>query len=95
MSDATYTIGDLAEAVNRSETTIRVWCREERLPTNLRPARIGAKGWRRWTESQVEQIKQWMIDTRMFPGGGLEHYDPTPQEQADVLDRLRAAKRAA
>lgn len=89
-----YTIGELAQEIDRSETTIRVWCREERLPENLQPARVGPQGWRRWSAAQVEGIKKWMVAERMFPGGGLPGYNPTPSEQAAVLGRLRSSKAA-
>lgn len=93
VAQESYSIGDLAQSINRSETTIRVWCREGRLPEHLRPARIGAKGWRRWSDAQVQEIKSWMVAERMFPGGGLPYYNPSASEQDAVLDKLRSGKK--
>lgn len=75
-----YSISDLAEEIDRTKQTIRNWDRQGRLPERLRPMRVGPKGWRRWSPEQVEGIKQWMQDKRMFSGGGLPHYNPSEKE---------------
>jgi hypothetical protein len=93
LEDHLYTIRDLVDELDRSETTIRNWCRSGRLPEPLRPARKGDLGWRYWTSEQVEGIREWMVEQRMFPGGGLAHYNPSPAEVEQTIGKLRNKSR--
>lgn len=90
MSDR-VSIAGLAEAVNRRPSTIRTWCRFNRLPKHLRPAREN-DGWRFWTPAQVEGIKDWMRAEGMAPGAGLRNYEPTEEQSDELLTRLRAPR---
>lgn len=65
-----YSIGEVAEALDRVPHTIRIWEYQGRLPQHLLPQR-DERGWRWWTATQVEQLKQWIIDEQMIPGKGL------------------------
>lgn len=58
---------DVAHSLGRVPHTVRVWEREGRLPEHLRPER-DERGWRYWTEEQVEGIRQWLIDENIRPG---------------------------
>lgn len=58
---------DVAHALDRVPHTLRVWEREGRLPEHLMPHR-DERGWRYWTEDQVDGMKQWLIDEDIRPG---------------------------
>ena len=64
----TYTVGELAEEVNRSTHTVRLWDTYKKLPLELRAHR-DETNWRFWTEEQVEGIKIWLLDIK--PGSGV------------------------
>lgn len=65
-----YYIGELADAIDRVPHSIRIWQYQGRLPDHLLPNR-DERGWRWWTEEQVEQIKIWMVEQDLRPGKGL------------------------
>lgn len=65
-----YSIGEVAEELNRVPHTIRIWIYQNKLPENLLPQRDD-RNWRWWTEEQLEGLKQWVIDEDMRPGKGL------------------------
>ena len=65
-----YSIGEVAEELDRVSHTIRIWEYHGRLPKHLLPSRDD-RGWRQWTKLQVEQLKQWVIDENLTPGKGL------------------------
>ena len=67
MSELTFTIGEVARAINRVPHTIRVWEYHGRLPKHLLPSR-DERGRRRWTQTQIDGLKQWIIDEDMRPG---------------------------
>jgi DNA-binding transcriptional MerR regulator len=67
MEQKTFRIGEVAEMIGRNVHTIRVWGYHNRLPDNLKPVR-NERGWRVWTEEQVEGIKAWIISADMTPG---------------------------
>jgi DNA-binding transcriptional MerR regulator len=64
------TISEVAERVNRVEHTVRLWDLYKKLPEELRPTR-NARGWRVWTEEQVEGIKRWLIEADIRPGKSI------------------------
>lgn len=70
MSQKLLSIGEVAQRLDRVPHTLRVWEYSGRLPANLMPQR-DERGWRWWTEEQVEGIKQWLIDEDIRPGKGL------------------------
>lgn len=72
--DRTYSIGEVAEILGRVPHTIRVWGYSNKLPEHLRPARDD-RGWRYWTEEQVEGLKRWIIEEDIRPGKGLRQYN--------------------
>jgi DNA-binding transcriptional MerR regulator len=72
MNEQTYTISEVAEALGRVPHTIRVWGYQNRLPVHLQPSR-NKRGWRVWTKSQVEGLKEWIIEADMTPGKGLRN----------------------
>jgi len=65
-----YTISEVARSVNRSEHTVRLWDFYKKLPEELRPKR-NERGWRIWSEDQIEGIKKWLIDSDIRPGKSL------------------------
>lgn len=70
MQDKLYSIGEVAEELNRVPHTLRIWEYHNRLPENLLPSR-DERGWRWWTHEQVEALKEWVITEDMRPGKSL------------------------
>lgn len=70
MSEKLLSIGEVAQRLDRVPHTVRVWEYSGRLPAHLMPQR-DERGWRWWTEAQVEGIKKWLIDEDIRPGKGL------------------------
>ncbi len=70
MAERRYYIGELAEELDRVTHTIRIWQYKGILPDNLIPYR-DERGWRYWTEDQVESFKTWMEEVDLRPGKGL------------------------
>ena len=93
MNEKLY-IADVAREIDRSGSTVRSWCRLNRLPRELRPQRDTDNGWRYWTPKQVEGIRRWMLDSQMHPGGGLSNFRPTPEQQEELLTKLRRRRSA-
>ena len=58
---------DAAHSLGRVPHTLRVWEAQGRLPDHLLPHR-DERGWRYWTEEQVEGMRQWLIDEEIRPG---------------------------
>lgn len=93
-------IREAAEALNRKMGTLRKWDQSGILPSDLVPQR-GSRGWRYWTEEQVEGLQEWLRDTDRRPGKALPHYNPTEvqldkaigQCVANDLDQLVAFPR--
>lgn len=77
MSDKELHIAEVAAALDRVPHTLRVWEYQKRLPKHLLPGR-DARGWRIWTEKQLEELKQWMVDEDMYPG---KHFRKMAQER--------------
>jgi DNA-binding transcriptional MerR regulator len=71
MSERLYTIGEVADELDRVPHTIRIWMYQNRLPNELLPQR-DERNWRYWTEAQLDGLKQWVIDQDMRPGKGLQ-----------------------
>ena len=65
--EATYNISEVGKMIGRVSHTIRQWEAHDRLPAHLR-SRRNERGWRYWTASQVEGIKEWIIIEDMSPG---------------------------
>lgn len=65
-----YRVSEVARELNRVPHTLRMWEYHGRLPRHLIPKR-DARGWRIWTESQIEGLKQWVVDNDMRPGKAL------------------------
>lgn len=70
MTERMYSIGEVAEELNRVTHTIRIWEYHKRLPQHLLPSR-DERGWRWWTKDQVEALKAWVIEEDLRPGKGL------------------------
>lgn len=70
MSGKLLSISEVAQRLGRVPHTVRVWEYDKRLPEHLLPQR-DERGWRWWTEEQVEGIKQWIKDEDIRPGKGL------------------------
>lgn len=67
-------ISEVARRLNRVPHTVRQWSRDKRLPKELEPFR-DEKGWRYWTEEQVEALKVWIQEEDLTPGKGLSFYN--------------------
>ena len=80
MVEKRYNIGEVAEKLNRVTHTIRIWEYNKRLPEYLLPSR-DERGWRWWTEEQVEALKAWVIKENLTPGKGLPNYK---QKESDL-----------
>jgi hypothetical protein len=72
-------INDVAKLVGRVPDSLRRWDREGLLPQHLRPIR-GPRNRRYWRENQINELKAWMIDNKMFPGGALPHIHLSQEE---------------
>lgn len=70
MTERLYSIGEVADALDRVPHTLRIWEYHGKLPDNLLPRR-DERGWRWWTEEQIEALKAWVISEDMRPGKGL------------------------
>lgn len=81
-------IREAAEILGRRMATLRKWEQLGVLPEHLRPHR-GERGWRYWTEDQIEGIRQWIRDTNRFPGKGLPHYNPTEKQLEAAIKAMR------
>ena len=68
--------------------TLRKWENLGILPDHLLPAR-GHRGWRYWTESQVEGLKEWVEETERWPGKGLPFYNPSQAKRDQAIDMMR------
>lgn len=87
-------MSEACELVGRKPATLRDWERRGVLPRKLRSKR-SARGWRYWTEDQIEGIRQWMRDNDMRPGKGLPHYNPDPEQIARHIAGQRAPRKRA
>lgn len=81
-------IREAAEALNRRMATLRKWEQLGILPPQLMPHR-GQRGWRYWTQEQIEGIRDWLRDTDRRPGKGLPHYNPTEQQLDKAIKAMR------
>lgn len=70
MTERLYSIGEVAEELDRVPHTLRIWQYQGRLPDYLLPQRDD-RGWRYWTEKQVEELKAWVVSEDLRPGKGL------------------------
>lgn len=71
MRERLYTIGEVADELDRVPHTIRIWMYQNRLPKELLPQR-DERNWRYWTEEQLEGLKKWVVQMDMRPGKGLQ-----------------------
>lgn len=71
MNERLYSIGEVAEELDRVPHTIRIWIYQNRLPKHLLPQRDD-RNWRFWTLEQIEGLKQWLVKEDMRPGKGLK-----------------------
>jgi hypothetical protein len=81
-------ITDAAKFLDREAGTLRKWERDAILPERLLPTR-DERNRRYWTQEQLDEIKQWLIDTDRRPGKGLKHYHPSPEKLAQHLKNQR------
>jgi hypothetical protein len=81
-------IREAAEILGRRMATLRKWELLGVLPEHLRPQR-GHRGWRYWTESQVEGLKEWLKETERWPGKGLPYYNPTDAKVNEAVENMR------
>jgi len=65
-----YSIGEVADELNRVSHTIRIWLYRGIVPKHLIPQR-DERNWRWWTREQVEGLKEWVITSDLRPGKGL------------------------
>lgn len=85
-------IREAAELLNRRMATLRKWEQLGVLPEELHPHR-GERGWRYWTNEQLDGIKKWIKETDRRPGKGLPHYDPTEAELERAIAAMRQPRR--
>jgi hypothetical protein len=85
-------IHQASEELGRRPATIRDWERRGLLPKWLRSKR-NDRGWRFWTQPQIEGIKAWMIRNDMRPGKGLPHYKPDAEQVAKHINGQRKPRR--
>lgn len=89
MSNDRIYISDAAQQLDRRIGTIRKWQRVGWLPEDLLPAR-DERGWRYWTQKQIDGIKEWMQVEDLRPGKGLPHNQrPDPEKVREHLRKLR------
>jgi hypothetical protein len=86
-------IREAAELLNRRMATMRKWEQLGVLPAHLRPHR-GKRGWRYWTPSQIQGIREWLRDTDRRPGKGLPHYNPTEDQLDAAIASMRVPRRS-
>lgn len=84
-------IREAAEALNRKMGTLRKWDQSGILPSDLVPQR-GSRGWRYWTEEQVEGLQEWLRDTDRRPGKALPHYNPTEVQLDKAIRAMRGER---
>ena len=65
-----YSIGEVAEELNRVPHSLRIWLYKGIVPENLLPSR-DERNWRYWTREQIEGLKVWMVESDLRPGKGL------------------------
>jgi len=70
MMERLYTIGEVADELDRVPHTIRIWIYQKRLPDELLPQR-DERNWRYWTDEQLDGLKKWVVEQDMRPGKGL------------------------
>jgi hypothetical protein len=87
-------IREVAEILDRRMATLRKWEQLGVLPDELRPQR-GQRGWRYWTESQVEGLKEWLRETERWPGKGLPFYNPTEEKLTESIHMMRRPRKGA
>jgi hypothetical protein len=92
MTDRKIYIVEVAEQVNRKPATIRAWERSGMLPDELKPSRSD-RGWRYWTQDQVDKMKQWIVDEDLRPGKGLKHYHPDAETLQGHLEGQRRPRK--
>lgn len=85
-------IREAADLLNRRMATMRKWEQLGILPKHLLPHR-GNRGWRYWTPSQIEGIREWLRETDRRPGKGLPHYNPTEQQLDMAISAMRRPRR--
>jgi hypothetical protein len=88
MSEELISISEVCKMLNRRPNTVRGWDREGILPDHLKSTRMD-NGWRGWTASQVEGLRQWLLDTDRRPGKGLPNYQPTEEEREKHVTTVR------
>jgi hypothetical protein len=84
-------IREAAELLNRRMATMRKWEQLGVLPDHLRPHR-GNRGWRYWTPSQIQGIREWLRETDRRPGKGLPHYNPTEAQLDKAIESMRTPR---
>lgn len=70
MEEKLLNISEVAVRIGRVSHTIRLYEKRPDFPDELK-SRRDERGWRWWTEDQVEGIKQWIVDNDIRPGKGL------------------------
>jgi hypothetical protein len=70
VAEKVYRVSEVARMLDRVPHTIRMWEYHDRLPAHLRSSR-DERGWRIWTEAQVDGLKRWIVDEDMRPGKAL------------------------
>lgn len=70
MNERLLNISEVAQKINRVPHTIRLYEKRPDFPDSLKSQRDD-RGWRWWTEDQVEGIKNWIVDNDIRPGKGL------------------------
>lgn len=65
-----YSIGEVADELDRVPHSIRIWLYKGIVPKHLQPQR-DERNWRYWTREQIEGLKEWMIEMDLRPGKGL------------------------
>lgn len=90
MNEDRIYIGEAAFLLDRRIGTIRKWEREGLLPDEFKPERDD-RGWRYWSQDQIDGIREWMKEIDLRPGKGLPYNQKTTEEQ--VRQHLRNLRR--
>jgi hypothetical protein len=85
-------IKEAAGLLNREMGTLRKWEYSGILPKHLAPKR-GVRGWRYWTPKQIDDLKDWLEATDRRSGKGLPYWNPTEEQVAEAMRKMRRPKK--
>jgi hypothetical protein len=86
-------IREATELLDRQAGTLRSWEYDGVLPKELLPLR-DERGWRYWTQSQIDGILRWIKDTDRRPGKALKGASKDPARVTEHIHRMRRPRKA-